>query len=53
VQSQYASRLVRVWQRAVYGGTEPAADEVRALCAGFSAAIDPPQRHAALHEQLA
>lgn len=33
--AEYATRLVRVWQQAVYGAREPAADEVRALCSGF------------------
>ena len=32
---QYTSTLVRVWQHAVYGAREPAADEVRDLCALF------------------
>lgn len=33
--AQYTSTLVRVWQHAVYGAREPAADEVRNLCALF------------------
>lgn len=37
----YASRLVRVWQRAVYGGLDPDAPVVYELCAGFSGALDP------------
>ena len=32
---QYTSTLVRVWQHAVYGAREPAADEVRSLCELF------------------
>jgi hypothetical protein len=39
-KTAYVSRLVRVWQRAVYGGNDPASEEMRALCAGFSAAVD-------------
>jgi hypothetical protein len=38
----YLSGLVRVWQRAVYGGTDPQTDIVISLCDGFSAALDPP-----------
>ncbi|MBL8266123.1 DUF4129 domain-containing protein [Steroidobacter sp.] len=33
--AQYASMLVRVWQHAVYGAREPAADEMQALCTRF------------------
>jgi hypothetical protein len=33
--AQYTSTLVRVWQHAVYGAREPAADEVRNLCVLF------------------
>ena len=33
--AQYTSNLVRVWQLAVYGAREPAAEEVRNLCALF------------------
>jgi hypothetical protein len=33
--AEYVTKLVRVWQQAVYGAREPAADEVRALCSGF------------------
>lgn len=33
--AQYASMLVRVWQHAVYGAREPAAEEMRALCTRF------------------
>lgn len=36
----YASRLVRVWQRAVYGGEQVDAAAVYALCDEFSAAMD-------------
>jgi hypothetical protein len=34
----YAGRLIRVWQRAVYGNTDPTPEEFRALCAGLAAA---------------
>lgn len=33
--AEYTTKLVRVWQHAVYGAREPAADEVRALCSSF------------------
>lgn len=35
----YATQLVSVWQRAVYGARDPEADEVRGLCLGFAAAM--------------
>ena len=38
----YFAQLVRVWQRAVYGGNDPQTDTAMALCDGFSAALDPP-----------
>jgi hypothetical protein len=38
----YVARLIRVWQRAVYGGVDPTAGEMRALCAEFDAAIGKP-----------
>jgi hypothetical protein len=37
---QYSSRLVRVWQRAVYGGSDPESSAVYDLCDTFSAALD-------------
>jgi uncharacterized protein DUF4129 len=36
----YAARLVRVWQRAVYGGEPSPSPVVYALCDGFAAALD-------------
>ena len=36
----YSSRLIRVWQRVVYGGADADADVVYALCDGFAAALD-------------
>jgi hypothetical protein len=41
-QSAYAGRLIRVWQRAVYGDIEPTSEEFHALCTGFAAATDSP-----------
>jgi hypothetical protein len=41
-RSAYAGKLIHVWQRAVYGNTEPTLEEVRTLCAGFAAAVDAP-----------
>jgi hypothetical protein len=38
--ARYAARLVDVWTAAVYGGREPAAGTVRALCGEFAAALD-------------
>jgi Domain of unknown function (DUF4129) len=35
----YAGRLIRIWQRAVYGGKEAQSAEVRELCAGFNSAL--------------
>jgi hypothetical protein len=42
---RYASRLIRIWQLAVYGGHEPPADAVVALCDEFAGAL--PSRMAA------
>lgn len=36
---RYASRLIRVWQLAVYGGHEPPAEAVFALCDEFAGAL--------------
>lgn len=36
----YIARLIRVWQRAVYGNADPADDEIRALCGGFAEALE-------------
>jgi len=36
----YVTRLIRVWQRAVYGHADPPNDEMRALSEGFSEALD-------------
>ena len=37
---EYASRLVRVWQRAVYGRDEVPAEIVCGICDGFAPALD-------------
>jgi hypothetical protein len=37
----YATQLIRVWQRAVYGNLDPTPEEFRALTSGFAAALDP------------
>jgi hypothetical protein len=39
-RSAYVSRLVKVWQRAVYGGKDPDAQTVSELCNEFAAALD-------------
>jgi len=39
----YAARLVRVWQRAVYGGEPSSATVVYALCDSFSPSLDAPR----------
>lgn len=41
-RNAYAARLVRTWQRAVYGDERPADAIVLALCGEFAAALDPP-----------
>ena len=41
-RSVYISRLVRVWQRAVYGGSDPSDEEMRTLCNGFAPSLDRP-----------
>jgi hypothetical protein len=38
--AHYAAQLVEVWTAAVYGGREPAAGTVQALCAEFAPALD-------------
>jgi hypothetical protein len=39
-RTSYVSRLVTVWQHAVYGGKDPDSQSVRTLCAGFAQALD-------------
>ncbi len=43
----YVTRLIKVWQRAVYGSLDPPAEEIRSLCAGFTAEIGNPRSAAA------
>ena len=38
--ARYAARLVETWGAAVYGGLEPDAGTVQALCSEFAAALD-------------
>lgn len=38
--SAYATQLIRLWQRTVYGNMDPAPEEFRAMSTGFAAAID-------------
>jgi hypothetical protein len=42
----YTTRLVRNWQRAIYGGMTLDTADVHALCAQFSAHLDPPPAEA-------
>jgi hypothetical protein len=39
----YVTDLVRLWQRAVYGGESVATESVYALCDGFARALDQPE----------
>lgn len=39
-RKDYVTRLIRVWQRATYGGRDAQADEVQALCAEFAPALE-------------
>ena len=43
----YVANLVRLWQRAVYGGESVATESVHALCDGFARALDQPEAAAA------
>ena len=38
----YVARLIRTWQRAVYGGEDPQGAEMRVLCERFAAELRPP-----------
>jgi hypothetical protein len=38
-QRSYVAELIRTWQRAVYGGEDPQAPEMRILCDRFDAAL--------------
>ena len=52
-RSTYVGRLIRTWQRAVYGNVEPSSEEFHALCAGFAAAANAPVEGIATVEQAA
>jgi hypothetical protein len=41
-RTDYATRLVRTWQRAIYGGLSIDNSVVHELCAGFDTHIEPP-----------
>ena len=41
-RAAYVGRLIRVWQRAVYGNIEPTSEEFLVLCADFATAVDSP-----------
>ena len=43
----YVASLVRLWQRAVYGGEQVPTESVLALCDGFARALDQPEGAAA------
>jgi hypothetical protein len=38
-RGDYVARVIRMWQRAVYGAQLPQTDDVQALCTGFTAAL--------------
>ncbi|MEJ0035422.1 MAG: DUF4129 domain-containing protein [Gammaproteobacteria bacterium] len=42
----YIASLVRLWQRAVYGGESVPTESVHALCEGFAGALDRPENAA-------
>lgn len=44
-RSGYVADLIRTWQRAVYGGTDPDGTQVRGLCDGFAQALRPVETH--------
>jgi hypothetical protein len=39
-RTAYATRLIRTWQRAIYGGIQVETADVHALCAGFAQHLD-------------
>jgi hypothetical protein len=51
--SAYVTRLIRAWQRAVYGSVDPTEEAMRSLCAEFADALDKPVSAATLMEQPA
>jgi hypothetical protein len=50
---EYATQLVRTWQRAIYGGLTIDSATVHALCAGFARHLDMPAQRNATGESLA
>ena len=50
---EYATQLVRTWQRAIYGGLSIEPATVHALCAGFSPHLDAPAQPGTAGEPLA
>ncbi|MBS0420341.1 MAG: DUF4129 domain-containing protein [Proteobacteria bacterium] len=40
-KQDYVSRLIRIWQHAVYGGQQPEAEAIYVLCDEFAPALDP------------
>jgi hypothetical protein len=50
---EYATQLVRTWQRAIYGGLTIDSATVHALCAGFARHLDLPAHRTATGESLA
>lgn len=40
-RSDYVRRLIRIWQRATYGGHDPQSEDVQLLCADFASALAP------------
>jgi hypothetical protein len=46
----YVERLIRVWQRAVYGNVEPTAEEFHFLGTGFATAVDMPAETVAVEQ---
>jgi hypothetical protein len=49
-RAAYVERLIRVWQRAVYGNVEPTAEEFHFLGTGFASAVDTPAETAAVEQ---
>ena len=49
----YVASLVRLWQRAVYGGETVPTESVYALCEGFARALDQPEAAAAAPDAAA
>jgi hypothetical protein len=49
-RATYVERLIRVWQRAVYGNVEPTAKEFHCLGTSFASALDLPAATAAVEQ---